>query len=215
MLRFCEEWPDWALRAGSEVIHVYVPTIQKQTILETLRWINHLVFVARIDGNEQTPMPNLPNFTPEHLGAIVGHALALALHMNELFEESKDILSPDQIAKYSEKLSLEKFQNEMSPFVGEVLKVKPLAFIDFQKGLANAQRNTFDKHGKFKETPLTPIYREIFSNWPEIERMSGPKELTHFLLKDKRNADFYAAYDNVKMMCSRLGITFAKPVKEI
>jgi hypothetical protein len=107
-------------------------------------------------------------------------------------------------------------QKQFVPLLAEmVFKRHPEDFLAFQAAFEEARKGTFDKHGGYKETQLTPVYRKIFASWEEIEGFSGPKDLTHFLLKDKENADFYAAYSSVKMMCSRLGIAFAKPVKEI
>jgi hypothetical protein len=55
----------------------------------------------------------------------------------------------------------------------------------------------------------------MLSNWVTIEKMTGPKELTHFLLPVLRDKDFFSAYDRVKQICSRMGVTFKSRVKEI
>lgn len=212
-LRYWEEWPDWVLRVAAEVFHVDVPTISKAEILETLRFVNFFVFVARIDGGPSPTLLKFPDPNPRTFGALVGHGVAMMMDLRQLFEEARGRIPEARLEEFRKRASLEDFQCEIAPLVADYFKAEPTAFMAFQAGFSDAERNTFGKGGTRKETPLTPVYRKILDDWPEIEGLSGPKALTEYLSPLLGNQDFEDKYERVKAICKRMRITFKPFVK--
>jgi len=212
-LRRFDPWPDWTLRIWAEVLHVDMPTIPKHTIEDALRLGHFFLMEAKMDGSNKELLPKMPKINPKNIGALVGHCFASALNVNNIIEAARDKIPADQFEQLSQEASLEKLQEKVAPAVAEYLNAKPTAFIEFQEGFSEAQRKTFDKHGSRKETPLTPIYEKILSDWPKVESLSGPKALCENLSPLLGNQDFEDNYERVKKICQRMEITFKPFVK--
>lgn len=213
MFRYFDPWPDWVLRIAAEVLHVQLPTISKPAIQDALRFVHFIMLEARFDGSNKAAMPKLPELNPSIMGALVGHGLAYSHHIRKRIEELKDVVPAERLEEISNQASLDKFHKKVVPAIGKYLQQKPESFVEFQAGYGHAERNTFDKHGSRKETPLTPIYEKILSDWPEIECLSGPKALTEYLSPLLGNQDFEDKYERVKAICKRMRITFKPFVK--
>ena len=135
------------------------------------------------------------------MGAMVGHVVAQVEHLRIEFE---DLIRPEFVTE---------FERDNALNIANFLKEKPSYLVEFQIGFVRALHNTFDQYGSQKETPLTPVYKKILSDWPEIELFSGPKELCEFLSPMLGNQHFEDKYERVKAICKRMQITFSPSVK--
>lgn len=215
VMRFCEPWPDWALRVYAEIIEVKIPTVPKAIILEHLRFLHFFIFDVEIHGKEMGKIPHIRGDSGKVFAAIAGHVFE---HFEKALKDGK--LTPTKTAENSaagneapEVWTMEKFQKTFVPSILKSLQFSPEKFLDFNSAFNTARKNTFDKKGFPKESPLTPIYRKIFWNWPEIEQMSGPKALCEYLSPHLGHQHPDEKYERVKKICQRMQIAFKPFVK--
>ena len=213
--RHFDPWPRWVLKIGVEVLRVSFPKVSKSVIEESLQCFNFYLLTAKIDGSNRNEAPPIPKLSGHDFGAILGHMTAHMKHGNEKAGEAreKNLLSDKESKHYATEFSLDTFQNEIAPVICSFLKLRPTETVEFGLSFSAACGNTFTKHGGEKETPLTRIYRKIFSDWTEIENLSGPKALTEYLSELLGNQEFEKKYERVKVICKRMGITFKPLVK--
>lgn len=223
--RIFRPWPKWVFKLGAELWHVDYPTINREVFYETFRVVNALFF--RLSGNWKKQIATTTRrdvfdridfrVVPLIIAAFVGHAFEHSkAYRNKLDEQlAKGEISPEEHKKQTEANSEEKIDEMMRKLMGQWSKSDNVKPFQITETVENARRKTFDKNGLPKESPLIPTYRLMLHNWITIENMSGPKELTHFLLTGKGNTDFYAEHDRIKKTCSRLGVKFKKVVKHI
>jgi len=219
LLRPFAPWPDWVLKVATEVIHVQIPRIPKQTIQDSLRFIHFIVLEMRRDGTNAGEAPPFPKLDPEFAGALGGHLDALSgkfqKEADEILETAckEQLMPPERLEEYQRLLSREKFKNDFAAMIVEYFQDKPGAVLEFQDAYAKARQSTFDESGSLKETTLTEIYRRILDDWIVIETLSGPTALCEYLSPLLPPGDPESKLDRIKKVCRRMKIAF-KPFVE-
>ena len=216
--RHLEPWPDWVVRLAADLWSVQAPTIPKAKILETLRFIHFLVFEFRFYCPASRASFRWPDIDAKIMGAVIGHSVARMEKDKREFSEflEKSRLSKEKHAEFTAHLSefsIDGYMAELAPHLAECAKEYPAHVIPFMEGLAIAKANTFDKGGQLKAMPLRPVYQAIFSNWPKIERMSGPAELCRFLDPYLNEKAPDKKLERVKQIRRRLGIVFKRKAR--
>ena len=219
--RIFRPWPKWVLRLGAELWHVDYPTIDRDIFFQTFRVVNVCLFRFPTDPKD---VATAKHSSLEHIdfrvialiwASFIGHAFEHleASRKKPDAELAAGKISPQQHQERLKYASPEGLQNAIRENFSALYKFDGAEPFEITRAVETARNKTFDKHGRRKETPLIPVYRLMWNNWITIEKMSGPKELTHFLLPVLGDQDFYAANDRVKQICSRLGVRFKPPVK--
>ena len=221
--RIFKPWPKWVFRLLAEHWHVGFPTVPKEVIFQTLRVLNVIVFRCRLDPDEGAAsgfkFETVDRIDPAAmelvLAAIFGHGLEHLEAARKKLDASKKNAEISE-AEYAEmSKSLESFDEMLEETLATWSKDKNLKLLDLTRAIENARRKTWDRHGRGKETSLTPIYRKMLSNWIIVENMTGPKELANFLYPNSKG-DADAAqrqFKRVESMCNRLGLRFRGRVK--
>jgi hypothetical protein len=155
---------------------------------------------------------SFPLIIASHFGHILKHVesqqktLGEQLTLGKITKEECDKALPELMTRVSEEILSDLFGRR---------KLYDISPSQISAAVEDARRSTLDAKGQCKETRLTPVYRMMLANWITIEGMTGPKELTHFLLPALGDKDFFVAYKRVKTICSRLRVRFRPRVKDI
>ncbi len=216
-VRWCEPWPEWVLRIAAEVLHVYFPTIPKKTIKAGLQKLHFFLFGLRLNEKGFAELETMLKVDAAVYGAMLGHFCAWMENSRRNLDRelAKGLISPDQHLEYAKLSSLEFLQAQVAEPIADFLKSNPDNWLAGVTAFAKAKASTFDRSGSCKETTSTRVYYVILRNWPEIEELSGPTALAHFLrpvLEGSEN-DPEKRLDRVKKVCRRMGITFKPFVK--
>jgi hypothetical protein len=210
----------------AEVWHVQFPTISKDVFFETFRVLNVFLFrcsmtadsfsrfLGKSSGMERFNLEVMQLVMASFLGHSVEH---LAATRNDLDKRRKSgELSEKNYNQQLELLSLDVMETLMRETFALWSKDTSTKPADLTRAVEVARRETFDKYGRPKETPLTPIYRKMLSNWITVENMTGPKELVNFLYPNSKGDSEAAKRElsRISTLCSRLGVRFRGRVKK-
>jgi len=222
--RVFRHWPKWVFRLAAEVWHVRCPTIPKEIFFETFRVVNAIMFRCSPDrvrtlsltssAIDRIDLQALQTVLASFMGHSVEHLESIRKKLDALRQSGQ--LSKKEYAEQIEELSrcsIEPAIREMFAMWSQDTSANPL---DLTRTLENARGQTFDRHGNPKETPLTPIYAVMLSNWITIENMTGPKELMNFLSPKFKGSMQHAEREvaRIATLCSRLGVKFRGRVKQ-
>jgi hypothetical protein len=222
--RVFRPWPKWVFRLAAEVWHVRCPTISKDTFSESFRVINAIMFRCSVDRVRSW---SVVSSTIDRIDLHAMHVVLASFigHSVEHFESARKKLNAlRQAGQLSEKDYAEQLETlsrcSIEPAIREMFATwskEPGANpLDLTRALENARRQTFDRDGNLKETPLTPVYEVMLSNWIRVENMTGPKELLNFLSPEFKGSmeDAEREVGRIATLCSRLGVRFRGRVKQ-
>jgi hypothetical protein len=208
--RYFKPWPNWVFNIAAEVFGVHFPSISKQTFIAVLKNIHWFIFEAPIHGASTTHPPfSLPPDFRNDLLRFIGH---MEKHL-DLFSIQISEIEALQLSS-SERLELQKIKMERKENIERFQKA--LCNYLFKKGnitenvevIVDAKRATLDSKGRIRESPATKMYLTILKSWPEVESLSGPKELCQFLSPFLGTKSGIANQERVKKLVQRMGIVF-------
>ena len=220
--RIFQPWPKWVFRLGSELWHADYPTIDRDIFFQTFRVVNVFLFrfptspkakdVAKWCLWERIDLRVVPLMVASFMGHAVEHLEAFRKKIDEELATGK--ISPEQHSVALKQASLEQFDNLLRESFATWSKSDEVGPFELTRAVESARRKTVEQQKNPPKAALIPAYRTMLSNWITIEKMSGPKELTHLLMPVLGDKDFYVANVRVRQICSRLGVKFKPPSRE-
>jgi hypothetical protein len=223
--RVFRPWPKWVFRLAAEKWHVDNPTISKEIFFETFRVLHVMLFrcptnptaesfpISRRNIFDRTNFDVLPIVLASFFGHAFEHLAAFRRKLDA--KRAEGLISAEEYEEAMKASSPESLEDAFRQTFAQWTQDKNVQPTELFRAVEIARRKTFDRHGHTKETPRTATYRVMLSNWIIIEKMTGAKDLTHFLSLHLKDYENYGLKEqaSVATMCSRLRIIFRGKIK--